>query len=677
MSRGQYTSREYRRVADERDGEGWLANLPQGARYALAIGANVAFFGVVGAAVFWFFQLGASSRTEEEASAFAERARAERTVARADISSANTPPLPIERAPRNRNTSNEDAGTEPSARDIERRSNAAEAEDAAAPASADPRARASIAEDEAEPDADPIEVTRASNLSSDPPEGADDDETAPADDEPDASDETRDIAQLWADAGQLAARLEAEYPCAEFALRSRSGGFPFIEGEAPTRADVNRIEPQVEAVIGDDYEIDVGLGCTVDLGGGYIALGNEDGAPRLMEGGEVSGMARAVLPEADMCAALGHVVDAQPRLRERLEVDDEPAVWVAEAAALRLCRAEDDAWRVRVPDGSEARAGAILYRGDILVAEAVRGAGAGGGAAESPDALEITVASNEVSEDVAEPPARSSSDAAAPAPAGFRLAPESPDSMTEARNVRPVSGPSAEPPADMGMLPANVTVTVEFVVRSNGRPEEIMVAEATTYSAPVIAAAVQSVQNSRFPAPEPNDRGSYRGRYEVHFDRAGETGDAAASADDAGADEDALGTSAALDAARTRTASNDAAAGISSERLEAARAAVAGRNTQRGAPVWVRQPSADDFERLYPSRARSVSQQGQVTLACVINGEQRLECEVVSETPAGWGFGRAALGLSQRLIARPLLADGSPAEGAAFELPFDFRLTGD
>lgn len=671
MSRGQYTSREYRRVADDRDGDGWLANLPQGARYALAIGANVAFFGVVGAAVFWFFQLGASSRTEEEASAFADRARAERTVARADISSANTPPLPIERAPRNRNTSDSANGTEPSARDIARRNTATRDEDAA-PATADPRARAGVTEPDAEAEAEPIEVTRASNLSSEPPANGDEDEAAPSDDAPESADESRDIAQVWADAGQLAARLEAEYPCAEFALRSRAGGLPFLEGEAPTRADVDRIEPQVERVIGDDYEINVGLGCTVDLGGGYIALGNEDGAPRLMEGAAVSDMARAVLPEADMCAALGHVVDAQPRLRERLEVDEEPAVWVAEAAALRVCRAEDDAWRVRVPDGSDARAGAILYRGDILVAEAVRGAGAGGGAAESPDALEITVASNEVGEDEAEPSERRGNDAEAPAPAGFRLAPESPDSMADARDVRPVSGPAAAPPEDMGVLPANVTVTVEFVVRSNGRPEEIMVAEATTYSAPVIAAAVQAVQNSRFPAPAPNDRGSYRGRYEVHFDGAGET--SGADAGDAGSDEDSLGTSAALDAARTRTASNDAAA-ISAERLEAARAAVAGRTLQRGRPVWVRQPSADDFERLYPSRARSVNQQGQVTLACVINAEQRLQCEVVSENPAGWGFGRAALGLSQRLIARPLLADGSPAEGAAFELPFDFRLT--
>lgn len=88
---------------------------------------------------------------------------------------------------------------------------------------------------------------------------------------------------------------------------------------------------------------------------------------------------------------------------------------------------------------------------------------------------------------------------------------------------------------------------------------------------------------------------------------------------------------------------------------------------------WIRQPNARDFARYFPDRALDAGQSGNVTLSCIIGGSGRLACSVVSESPGGYGFGDAALGISRQLRVRTRLPDGSGAEGRELRLPLSFR----
>jgi len=88
---------------------------------------------------------------------------------------------------------------------------------------------------------------------------------------------------------------------------------------------------------------------------------------------------------------------------------------------------------------------------------------------------------------------------------------------------------------------------------------------------------------------------------------------------------------------------------------------------------WVRQPNARDFARFFPDEALDAGQSGSVTLSCIIGGSGRLACSVASESPQGYGFGQAAIGISRQLRVRTTLPDGSSAEGREMRLPLSFR----
>jgi TonB family protein len=88
---------------------------------------------------------------------------------------------------------------------------------------------------------------------------------------------------------------------------------------------------------------------------------------------------------------------------------------------------------------------------------------------------------------------------------------------------------------------------------------------------------------------------------------------------------------------------------------------------------WIREPSARDFARYFPDRALDDGQSGNVTLDCTIGGNGRLDCSVVSESPTGYGFGRAAMNISRQVRVDPTLPDGSSAGGRRLSLPLSFR----
>jgi protein TonB len=89
-------------------------------------------------------------------------------------------------------------------------------------------------------------------------------------------------------------------------------------------------------------------------------------------------------------------------------------------------------------------------------------------------------------------------------------------------------------------------------------------------------------------------------------------------------------------------------------------------------PRWLRQPR--DLEMYYPTRALAREIPGQVVLDCLVDVAGALNCSVVSETPANWGFGQAALRISRDYRMVPAMRDGQAVEGRyRMRVPFEVR----
>ena len=92
-------------------------------------------------------------------------------------------------------------------------------------------------------------------------------------------------------------------------------------------------------------------------------------------------------------------------------------------------------------------------------------------------------------------------------------------------------------------------------------------------------------------------------------------------------------------------------------------------------PHWLSRPTAAEMSRFYPQGAIDRDLDGQAQLICGVVASGRLtDCKVTGETPAGAGFGPAALELAPYFRMTPKTVDGQPVDGGVTRISIAFNL---
>lgn len=92
-------------------------------------------------------------------------------------------------------------------------------------------------------------------------------------------------------------------------------------------------------------------------------------------------------------------------------------------------------------------------------------------------------------------------------------------------------------------------------------------------------------------------------------------------------------------------------------------------------PDWISKPSGEDMARFYPAIPQLLGIPGRALISCTVSALGMLgACQLISETPAGVGFGAAAINMAPLFHMRPKTLDGALVAGAQVNIPMHFLL---
>lgn len=90
-------------------------------------------------------------------------------------------------------------------------------------------------------------------------------------------------------------------------------------------------------------------------------------------------------------------------------------------------------------------------------------------------------------------------------------------------------------------------------------------------------------------------------------------------------------------------------------------------------PGWLKKPTMNDLVAVWPREAMLTGRGGKAVIGCAVSAEGTLyDCHVVEESPAGAGFGGAAVTVASQLLMKPAMKAGKPVRGAKVRIPVNF-----
>lgn len=105
----------------------------------------------------------------------------------------------------------------------------------------------------------------------------------------------------------------------------------------------------------------------------------------------------------------------------------------------------------------------------------------------------------------------------------------------------------------------------------------------------------------------------------------------------------------------------------------AAMMAAPAADAQDSDPDWLRKPSREQLLAVFPADALRRAVRGKAVIHCKVAVQGTLrDCHPISESPAGAGFGAAAVALTPQFLMKPAMRDGKPVADAEIRIPITF-----